>query len=225
MNVNLKGISEHMLQLGLGALAHANRHSGYSNMLNDSWSDLAVLQAAHSAEILIKARIAEEHPLLIFEQLPKAKQLTSDRVSIEDLFKNGKTIQWSDLPERLYLSTGIELPNVDVFKEFGKLRNGIQHFASVSDKPTSWETYNFVFKVIDPFIYDCWGLYAVDYDEDFDSQEHFPASLLRNEILFNVSPSIVSSSDYWDVDWQTLNEGYVEEMKQRIEDAKQLILE
>lgn len=70
MNPALKGIWEHMLDLGLGALAHANRHAAYAAMENERWPQLSVLQAAHAAELIIKARIAqEEHPLLIFEHL------------------------------------------------------------------------------------------------------------------------------------------------------------
>lgn len=69
MNPALKDVWKHMLDLGLGALAHANRHAAYYDMENARWPDLSVIQAAHAAELIIKARIAEEHPLLIFEQL------------------------------------------------------------------------------------------------------------------------------------------------------------
>ena len=71
MNPELESVYEHMLKLGLGALAHANYHSAYWAPENEEWGELSVLQAAHAAEILIKARIAQEHPLLIFEDFPK----------------------------------------------------------------------------------------------------------------------------------------------------------
>ena len=58
MNPQLIGIWEHMRDLGLCALAHANRHTAYADMENGAWYELAVLQAAHSAEILFQARIA-----------------------------------------------------------------------------------------------------------------------------------------------------------------------
>lgn len=92
-----------MRELGLGALAHANNHAAYVNMESEvaRWSDLSVLQAAHAAELLIKARIAQEHPLLIFEQLPRSGQAAGARLDMEDLFRQGRTIQWNDLPERL----------------------------------------------------------------------------------------------------------------------------
>ncbi len=71
MNPDLKGVWEHMLDLATGALAHANRHSHYWDPEKPWWKNMAVLQAAHAAELMIKARIAQEHPLLIFEKLPK----------------------------------------------------------------------------------------------------------------------------------------------------------
>lgn len=73
MNNELRNVAENMRELGLGALTHANRHAAYQDIVNDKWAELSVLQAAHAAEILIKAKIAEEHPLLIFEKFPKSQ--------------------------------------------------------------------------------------------------------------------------------------------------------
>jgi hypothetical protein len=128
MNPDLKGIWEHIRDLGLGALAHANRHAAYAAMENPRWPELSVLQAAHAAELLIKARIAQEHPLLIFEGLPPSNKAAGSNLDLEDLFSRGKTFQWTDLPERLWAATGLSIPNKSTFDNFGKLRNGIQHF-------------------------------------------------------------------------------------------------
>src|SRR4051812_23096465 len=106
MNPNLRGIWQHMRNLGLGALAHANYHAAYLSIDNDRWPELSILQAAHAAELLIKARIAQEHPLLIFDHLPKSANSAGGLLDLEDLFRQGRTIQWSDLPERLWASTG-----------------------------------------------------------------------------------------------------------------------
>ena len=40
-----------MRDLGLGALAHANRHAAYAAMENLRWPDLSVLQAAHGLHV------------------------------------------------------------------------------------------------------------------------------------------------------------------------------
>lgn len=109
MNEQLKFISKHMLDLGIGigALAHANWHSNYISLDNDRWAELSVLQAAHAAEILIKAKIAEEDPLLIFEKLPQSHSMDSDSLEFCHLFEKGRTVQYWDLPDRLWATTGM----------------------------------------------------------------------------------------------------------------------
>jgi hypothetical protein len=52
---------------------------------------LAAAHALHAAEILIKARIAEEHPLLIFSSLPRAKKPSEHLLDINDLLNEAKT--------------------------------------------------------------------------------------------------------------------------------------
>ncbi len=116
MNLELSQISSHMRDLGLGALAHANWHANYMSLDNTYWSELSVLQAAHAAEILIKSRIAEEHPLLIFEQLPRSTQVEGNLLELKNLFERARTIQYSDLPERLWATTGIQLDNLQKFQ-------------------------------------------------------------------------------------------------------------
>lgn len=198
MNSELEGIWEHMRELGLAALAHANRHAAYYDPENPRWSELSVLQAAHAAEIIIKARIAQEHPLLIFDEFPKLPKDEGTSLTIQNLFEKGKTIQWSDLPTRLWATTGIKIPNQKKFEDFGKLRNGIQHFAPIpGNTNVSETTLRFVFEVIDSFINECWGLFAVDYDEDYDSYENFPTTLIKMEIPFLVSPEAAKYYEFW----------------------------
>ena len=161
MNLALSDVWTHMRDLGLGALAHANRHAAYAAMENKRWPELSVLQAAHAAELLIKARIAEEHPLLVFEKLPRSTKSAGPMLDVQDLFRYGRTLQWADLPERLWAATGLVIPNQERFDSLGQLRNGLQHFAPPTAVDASEETLRFVFKVIDPFINDCWGLFAI----------------------------------------------------------------
>lgn len=150
MNNELRNVAENMRELGLGALTHANRHAAYQDIVNDKWAELSVLQAAHAAEILIKAKIAEEHPLLIFEKFPK---ITDDNLSLLSLFEDGHTIEWSQLPNRLWATTSMHLPNKDVFIRFGKLRNSIQHFGAIpKDVNASLETLRFIYSVIHLFM-------------------------------------------------------------------------
>lgn len=217
MNPQLMGIWEHMRELGLCALAHANRHTAYYSMINSAWHELVVLQAAHAAEILFKARIAQEHPLLIFEDFPKIS--ASDEITVDLLFEKGKTIEWSDIPTRLWATTGIRIANIEQFQKFGKLRNGIQHFAPPSGLDVTNETLAFIYNVIDPFINECWGLFAIDYDEDDEEYIYLIPALAYREIPFLVSTEAAKCFENWDVDWDKVKSSYLCIIQERVEKA------
>lgn len=218
MNPKFIGIWEHMRDLGLCALAHANRHTAYTDMENGAWHELAVLQAAHSAEILFKARIAQEHPLLIFEDFPK---ITSDEITVEDLFAKGKTIEWSDIPTRLWATTGIRVDNTEQFRNFGKLRNCIQHFAPPSGIDVVDETLRFIYETIDPFINECWGLFAIDYDEDCEKYIYLVPALAYREIPFLISTEAARCFEDWDIDWNQVSPFYSQMILEKVRKALQ----
>lgn len=184
MNPELRNVHANIRSLGLDALAHANWHAHYMHM-NNSTPALSALQAAHAAELLIKARIAEEHPLLIFEQIPKASESASGLLDFKDLFRKGRTLDYADLPARLWAATGMKLPGLDLFSEFGRLRNAIQHFASPG-VDVSEEVTKFIYGVIDPLIHECWGEFAIDFNEDTE-QDYLMEAVVRREVLFLVS--------------------------------------
>lgn len=189
MNPELHDVPSKMLRLGLGALAHALRLSFYYNLENEYWGEMSVLNAAHAAEILIKARIAQEHPLLIFEEVPRASQSRKAALDFEDLLAKGKTLNFADLPDRLWATTGTTVPEPGRYKSFGQLRNAIQHFAAHPQRKASERTLEFVFTVIDPFINTNWGLFAIDFNEEFgDHYEHVFDTLVRLNIRPLVSP-------------------------------------
>lgn len=218
MNPELERVSEHMLALGLGALAHANWHANFISNQNNSWPELSVLQAAHAAEILIKARIAQEHPLLIFEQLPRSKQVTDNFLELKHLFEGGKTIQYLELPERLWATTGIKLEKLDKYQSFGKLRNSIQHFAPPREVDFCEKTIDFIYEVIDPFINTCWGLCAIDYSENAPEElVYLIDALISRGIKFLVSPNSVNfrAGDI-NFEWPENNPGYEQEMRNRL---------
>lgn len=213
MDNKLKDVPDHMLRLGLSALAHANWHAHYMSFENDMWSELSVLQAAHAAEILIKARIAQEHPLLIFEQLPHSSQSNNEFLTYEQLIDKEKTIQYFDLPERLWASTGIKINNLDLYQAFGKLRNSIQHFANPLKKDCSKESSDFIYEIIDPFIHKCWGLYAIDFNEDTEPYIYLVETLLARKTEFLVSKNAAISCNKYkfdkpdDTNYQNIIEG------------------
>lgn len=218
MQDSLKDVSEHMCALGLGALRHANWHANYWSPENDHWSELSVIQAAHAAEILIKARIAEEHPLLIFENFPK-RQNTNSPLALEHLIQGGRTYQYMDLPDRLWATTGLTLSNPDLFKKFGALRNQIQHFAAPPRSVTK-DAIEFIYGVIDPFINQCWGLFAVDYNEDHEPYLHLVPNIIQHGVSFLVSPDMVNVVDDMEITWPEDNPAYKTEMLSRFQAEK-----
>lgn len=202
MDQSLTEVSGNMLRLGLGALAHANWHAHYYSMDNDCWSELSVLQAAHAAEILIKARIAQEHPLLIFEHTPKLAPGDTATLTFARLVQEGRTFQFADLPNRLWATTGIALPMVECYAEFGRTRNSIQHFAPPCDGAAlSQLTLEFIFSVIDPFINHCWGKYAIDFNEDYEPYAYFVPGIIARGIPFLVSPQSVVGFEHMAIEW------------------------
>jgi hypothetical protein len=189
MHEELIGVSEHIKRLGLAALAHGLQHTLFrEDSSNPYMTDLAVLQAAHAAELLLKARIAEQHPLLIFKDIPASKQVNNNKLSLRILLesKKTKTLQYSELPEKLWATTGYKIneDQLRIYEDFGKLRNVIQHFTSPIERDLMLDTLHFVFSVIDPIINDFWGFYAIDYFEKLDAHNYAFKILLKLNISF-----------------------------------------
>lgn len=189
MNPELLNVASHMKELALGSLTLALYNTLFHSYENAWTSELAVLNTAHAGELLIKARIAQEHPLLIFADIPKLKKDRTGALSFDDLFHNGKTIQFAELPDRLWATTGIQLANRKRFEEFGRLRNAIQHFAASKEIDTTQACLDFVFEVLDPFMNREWGLFAIDFNEDSDHYEYVLPTLVSRNIRPLLSPS------------------------------------
>ncbi|ELA7195884.1 hypothetical protein RAL08_004468 [Vibrio parahaemolyticus] len=181
MHNDLKNVSDHLLVLGLGTLAQAQRNALYSS--HNTYLDegvFGVLQSAQAAELLIKFFIAQEHPLLIFSNIPKSTSVNGELLSIEHMFEKGTTLQYNELPEKLWAATGYKLQNIETYKSFGKLRNTIQHFALPNDGTDfRRKSVKFIYEVIDllmqHFLSDC----AVNY-VDIEEPETDIGEILSN---------------------------------------------
>ncbi|MET3076140.1 hypothetical protein ABXV16_10310 [Pantoea leporis] len=152
---------------------------------------IGVLQAAHACEIFLKARLAQEHPILIFESLPKSTaecvNKTTGLLDFESLLEKGHTIAYSELPEKVWAATGKKINNIKLYNDFGKLRNSIQHFAA-PNRDVSLLTSHFIYEVIDPFINSEWGMCAMDYCDDSEQYEYLIPILAKRNVYFTVSP-------------------------------------
>lgn len=207
-------IPHHMRELGLGALTHATWHATTMSFENPYWPELSVLQAAHAAEILIKAIIAQTDHLLIFENIPKS--FDKNNTSLSLLYETGRTYQYHKLPEILFKHTGIEIEKPEAYRAFGRLRNAIQHFSPPPDTDFGLESIRFIFEVIEPLINKSWGLFAIDYNEESDEIQYLVEYLISNQVLFLVSPFMVGNRRYVDISWDGANPQYQEEMNRRL---------
>jgi len=127
---------------------------------------MAVAHAAHGAEIAIKARIAQDHPLLLFKSLPKSTN-AENQLTVAELFEYGRPVEFHDLPESLWAATGIRMDRVEEYQRFGKLRNTIIHFA-VPDQDFACATLKFLFEVMEPLVHTFWARSILPYASEWD---------------------------------------------------------
>lgn len=171
-----------MNDFGLKLLGHAIEHLTYSPIINPYWNVFGLLHTAQAGEILIKSCIAIEHPLLIFNKLPKMAKL-EESLTFEYLLKEGKTANYTDLPDLLWATTNYRIKNLQLYKEFGNLRNNIQHFA-VPDINYSEYSFRYIFEVLEPIINHFWGEFVLDNLEDEVTYEYVLEQLVRYDIKF-----------------------------------------
>jgi hypothetical protein len=166
MHPDTRDVAQHMKEFGLSVLGRAIYDSTFSEMMRPFAHALAVVHAAHGAEIVLKARIAQEHPLLIFSKLP-SPATTPDLLSITELLEHARGVDYSELPGLLWAATGYRLAAPGRFLEFGRLRNQIVHFA-VPTVDHSAQALKFCIEVLEPVIHDFWKESAVPYSEHWD---------------------------------------------------------
>ncbi len=123
---------------------------------------MCVVHAAHAAEILLKARIAQEHPLLIFSKLPKSNP-SKDALTLIDLLEGGRTLSYEELPDQLWATTGIKVERLNQYREFGRLRNQIIHFSMTNANALDTLTLRYSLEVLDPLVESFWGRSVIDF--------------------------------------------------------------
>jgi hypothetical protein len=123
---------------------------------------MCVVNTAHAAEILLKARIAQEHPLLIFSKLPKLDPNKS-ALTLIDLLESGRTLSYDELPDQLWATTGIKIERLQQYREFGRLRNQIVHFSRANVADLDVLTIRYSLELLDPLVDSFWGRSVIDY--------------------------------------------------------------
>jgi len=184
-----KAIPQHMRNMATGVLAMANYTAHiYNHVGFGKWPEFSVIHAAHAVELLVKARISEEHPMLIFKHPPKKPHAPD----LEDLL-NSRTIDYKDLPHLYSATTGMSFPNIEEFNALGALRNRIQHFLPPPGVDFGSAALTGIYAVADPILNACWGSYAVDYNEDDPPYDYLVEALIDRRISFLVSSNSASS--------------------------------
>jgi hypothetical protein len=171
-----------MKKFGLALVGRSIKDVTFAEILSPYAHAMAVVSCAHGAEIIIKARIAEEHPLLIFNKLPKPDPAAL--LDVGALMTDGRTLAYEDLPAALWAATGYRIAALELFREFGRLRNVITHLA-VPNTDLCDDVYRFAFQVVEPMIYDFWKTDIIRCYEDFgEEEEYIFEQLARLEIAF-----------------------------------------
>jgi hypothetical protein len=145
---------------------------------------MCVVHAHHAAEILLKARIAQEHPLLIFSKLPKPES-NEGSLTLIDLLEKGRTFSYQELPNQLWATTGIKIENNTQYEEFGRLRNQIIHFSKANFERLDILTLRYSLELLDPLVEGFWGRSVIDFirnDPYGEYSSHLSSGMLEDSI-------------------------------------------
>jgi len=171
---SIKSIPKNMRRTGMLLF-----RSALMEALNNE-TPMCVVHAAHAAEILLKARIAEEHPLLIFSRLPKMDTNKSSLL-LMDLIEDGRTLTYQEIPDQLWAATGIKINRIEQYRDFGRLRDQIIHISLASANNLAKLTTCYALQIIDPLVESFWGSSVIEFIERDPISEY--ASLLHSGIL------------------------------------------
>jgi hypothetical protein len=160
-------IASQMRDFGLSMVAKGVVNATYSESGEPYSHAMGLVQVANGFEILIKSKIVEEHPLLVFSKIPKEANLSDGNIKMEDLIEHGQTIMYSELPDRLWATTGYKIQPNELYNKFGRIRNQIIHFA-IPNISLSEFTLEFTFKVIEKAINAWWDTTILEYAQEYD---------------------------------------------------------
>lgn len=187
MNAELSGIPGRILGLATAALAQANMHAVFMDPGSEHWPQMSILNTAHAGELFLKAIIASEHPLLIFKDLVSLDDNKSEELALQTLLTKGRTHDFEKLPQVLWATTGIRIPNPEVFDRLRRARNAIQHFCAPDVRDLGALSLEFIYTIIDPLISERFGLCAIEYHEDHSvGYDYVVRALLVRELRFSM---------------------------------------
>lgn len=177
---------ERIIIIAEGALSQANTHFTYFDPGSEHWHFISIVNAAHSAELFIKAAIAMVAPKKIFTNPNKVINSVGEfDLSLLDVNKPNTVIA-SKLPT-IYSEC---YPDADfdeqLFKDLLNLRNSVLHLYVDVERDWSDIVARFIFGIIDPLIKRHFNLYAVEYIEDRSvGYDYLVSGLIQRKIRFS----------------------------------------
>ncbi|MEH2458552.1 hypothetical protein [Nostoc sp.] len=184
---SMKNVAQNMRRTGMLLFRDAFMEACHGEKL------LCVVHAAHAAEILLKARIAQEHPLLMFSKLPTPLKDSKDTLGLIELLERGRSLTYEELPNQLWATTGIKIEpkRLEQYKEFGTIRNQIIHLSMLNTKKTPDElTLLYSLEILDPLIESFWGRSVFDFikNDHFCDGNNFLSTGLLEETIKKILP-------------------------------------
>ncbi|WP_370191503.1 hypothetical protein [Qipengyuania sp.] len=187
MHPDLAAIPDRILSTALGALRQANTQAVFADPGMEHRDYLCISSSAFAGELIIKAVIAKEHPLLIFRDLFHLEKHIREDYEFTEILLNAKTYQFDKLPELLWVTTGERIPDLDLFHRVRRARNSVQHFSAPDAGSFRRLSLEFLYKIVDPLLHRHFGLFAVDYHEDYSiGYDYVVNCLIAYELEFSV---------------------------------------
>ncbi|SIQ20002.1 hypothetical protein SAMN05880590_102540 [Rhizobium sp. RU35A] len=173
------------------AIAQANMHAIFLDPGNEHWGNVSVLNAAQAGELVMKAAIANVHPLLIFQNVFDLDDANSEDLDIERIIQRAKTHEFHNLPKVMWAVLKDRLPDLNSFNEMRKMRNAVQHFYHPGGFANYGEaarrlSLDFLYKNVDPILKKYFDLSAIEFHEDSEGYFYIVQALLRHEIIFSI---------------------------------------
>ncbi|KMK66813.1 hypothetical protein [Puniceibacterium sp. IMCC21224] len=174
------------------ALKSANHHATYFDYSLDHYGTASILDAARAGELLFKATIAKQHPLLIFRDIFSLKLIGEPGPDLDSLIASAKTHDFSVLPNILWLVTGEKISDPEIFELVRARRNALQHFFHHDTWDSFAESsrflaFKFIYRNLDPILFSKFGMCAIEnFEHQADGYEYTVHSLLRMGERFSV---------------------------------------
>lgn len=189
----LNEINNGMVDFGCSLLGKSLYDLTFAPMGGACVHPYAFSSLVQSLEILMKAAIAEKHPLLIYEKIPK---LTSKRNQLNEFFKKARSRNFLDLPDLLELTTNYQIER-KLLEDAWINRCKIIHIGQNSNSDYTYLGLDLTFKVIDPFIYTFWKRSSIDETTPFDSETpmYLVEHCLDYHIDFKIEKGLITEGE------------------------------